>query len=131
MYEVMSCFVKFIHLCQILTKFWNSTLILPILWKSSFAQIIKFHFNFVKFMHLCQVLPKLKKIHIFLPNFWNYVQFCLDHGIPPLIFTFGICRYLAFYIFDIRYIRHLIYVDIWHLTYVNIWHLAYVKYWHM
>jgi hypothetical protein len=90
--HVLSNLWKFIHLCQILTKFWNPTLILPILWKSSFSQIIGFHFNFVKFMHLCQVLPKLNKIHIFLPNLWNYVQFCLDHGIPPLKFTFGICK---------------------------------------
>jgi hypothetical protein len=38
----------------------------------------------------------------FLFIFWGQI-----YGVLPLIFTFGICRYLAFGIFDIWHIRYL------------------------
>jgi hypothetical protein len=53
---------------------------------------------------------QIKEIFFFGgPNLWNYVQFFLNYGIPPLMFTFelrkyltfGICKYLTFGIFDI------------------------------
>jgi hypothetical protein len=65
------------------------------------------------FYEIYEVMLSFAKIKILfiLSNLWNYVQFCFNCGVLPLIFTFciylckylkfGICKYLSFDIFEI------------------------------
>jgi hypothetical protein len=82
-----------------LPKLWSCGFVLRKLWNCAKKNLnYEVQLNFPEVMGLRCSFAEIYQV---LPNLWSYVQFCPNYGVPLLIFTFGIYRYLAFGIFNI------------------------------